>query len=227
MPISINSWIASGMPETGKQSLRIEVDARAMEEAVAILQRFPEKGPRYVSQAINRTIDRVYTQAVRAITANIPVKATRVRKSMVKRKARPASLAGEIVIKGRRLPLYDFKSREVAGGVRYNMGAYGVRTVEGAFIATMPSGHTGVWVRYGRMVAGFRRSRHKHYQKIRELFGPSIPHVAEKDATLDRALKIDASTILRERLANSLSRLLVGDERGAQTGAEAGPGGEA
>jgi hypothetical protein len=70
------------------------------------------------------------------------------------------------------IPLIHFSARQTQSGVSVNV-KNGRKIIYGAFIATMPTGHKGVFVRVG--------DKHKKNSKgirsglpIKELFGPSI-----------------------------------------------------
>ena len=72
-----------------------------------------------------------------------------------------------IITSVKRIPLFDFGARQTKRGVSYNLG--GRKTLAGAFIATMPTGHEGVFMRKGA-----------NRLPIQERFGPSLGHVFAK-----------------------------------------------
>jgi hypothetical protein len=73
-----------------------------------------------------------------------------------------------IIATGARIPLFRFRARQTRSGVTARLPG-GAGQYPGAFIATMRSGHTGVFKRRasGRL-------------PISELHGPSVPKVFEK-----------------------------------------------
>ncbi len=144
------------------------------------------------------------------------------------------TLKARISVTGKRIPLVWFRARQLkgkrvkltniatrkttrrrmaGGGVRYKiLKSGGTKTIPSAFLGAGKinkgkrkgelSGHTGVFVRRGRARL-----------PIDQLFGPSIPHVATESATLKRALKIDVTKSLSDRLDHQIGRLLA--KRGA------------
>lgn len=107
-----------------------------------------------------------------------------------------------VTISGRRIPLIEFSargpepSRGRGGGVRYRIGARANR-IPRAFIATMPSGHRGVFERADK--AGRPQ---KARLPITEKFGPSLPHIFNKLAP--RGLE-HGGEVLRKNLEHELN----------------------
>ena len=124
-------------------------------------------------RAINRTAASEKTQAKRAIAADTGIKAGDVDKALTVAKATPEVAFATVTASGRRLPLIAFNargpepSRGRGRGVSYRLPG-GRGRVPTAFIATMRSGHRGVFTR--TRLAGPRLP-------ILELFGPSLPLV--------------------------------------------------
>ncbi len=126
-------------------------------------------------RAMNRAIGSGRTAIVKEMARDTGLKSKDVRDALVMREAsigRPvASLSAPL----KRIPLIKFgargpePSRGRGRGVSYNLGAGGRRTLPHAFIATMGTGHRGVFMR-----------RAKGRLPIRELQGPSLGHVFNK-----------------------------------------------
>ena len=89
-------------------------------------------------------------------------------------------------VRGYRIPLIDFQargpepSRGKGSGVSYKL-AGSRRRIPTAFIATMPSGHRGVFTRTGTK-GRVSKSGRRGLERIAEKFGPSIAVVFEKFA---------------------------------------------
>lgn len=157
---------------------------------------YPAKLDRAVVRAINRAIGAARTVEVREIAADTGLKSRVVRDALKMRTAvlgRPeATLAASL----QRLPRMDFNARgkEPSRGKGRGVSWSGLRggriTGPHSFLATMASGHQGVFVRKGRARLG-----------IRELFGPSIGHVFRKFLPL-------AEARAREALVTNLSHEL-------------------
>jgi len=130
--------------------------------------------PLVMARALNRAGVSGRTAMARAISKDTGIAYTGVVGQIQIGKATKAQPKVVLQISGKRLPLIDFKargpepSRGRGRGVSYTLPG-GRGRVPNAFIATMPGGHRGVFVR-----------RATPRLPIRELFGPSLPHVFEK-----------------------------------------------
>jgi hypothetical protein len=164
-----------------------------------------------VMRAINRTAASERTQAKREIAKDTGIKAGDVDKALAVSKATPEVAFATVTASGRRLPLIAFNARGAepsrgrGRGVSYRLlGGRG--RVPSAFIATMRSGHRGVFARFG---ASRDRSEGAWSPNlpIRELFGPSLPLVfikrflpeapARSVATLAKNLKHEIEFALK------------------------------
>lgn len=173
--------------------MRVSVQA----DINAIMAQFEQiKDPKpAVSRAINKTMTtaRAKTaQAIRAVGYNI--KAGDIKKSLsTSRRATRQLLVAYLDARGRPIPLIKYgatEQRRAGGGVSVNV-LNGRKLIQGAFVATMPNGHKGVFVRVGSAAhqkvmarkdgirAGRKGSKHRdssgHGLPILELFGPAIP----------------------------------------------------
>lgn len=134
-------------------------------------------------RAINRTMGSVRTVMVRAIADDLGLKQKDVRDALRMQQASLSRPEAILAAKLKRIPLSDFSatgpepSRGKGRGVSYKLAGSRSR-IQNAFIATMSSGHRGVFVR----AVGNRRGPgpHRSQLPIRELFGPSLGHVFAK-----------------------------------------------
>jgi hypothetical protein len=130
-------------------------------------------------RAINRAIGSANTAMLRVIAQDMGVKVGDVREKIRTQQATPDRRRARLYASAKRIPLIAFgakgpePSRGRGRGVSVKTGS-GRRTIPNAFIATMQSGHRGVFQR----VAGAARRHgplpHRSQLPIRELFGPSI-----------------------------------------------------
>lgn len=164
-----------------------------------------------VSRALNRTIMKVRTEASRSIRKNYKLPAKEVKKHTKLKRSRPNYLVAEIVYGGRPIPLKHFKPRQTAKGVSVNIT--GTRkTIRSAFIATMPSGHIGVYARgkYGGSRGFvFRKNRvrtHGHDLPITELMTTSVPIMAANNDVVKQVTQT-ANDMFPKRLEHELGRL--------------------
>lgn len=131
---------------------------------------------RAIPRALNRAIKSAATFAGREIAKDMGLKVGDAKHALTIREATFSRPAAAVVASKKRLPLIAFSargpepSRGKGRGVTYRLGAGGRGRAEHAFIATMPTGHRGVYAR------GSDGSR----LPIHELRGPSIGKVLEK-----------------------------------------------
>jgi hypothetical protein len=125
-----------------------------------------------VARALNRAIASANTVMVRAVAEDMGLKQADVRKQIIVRRAVADAvltrMLASLEARGARLPLIAFKARAGRGGVRARLPG-GAGHYPRAFIATMPSGHVGV----------FQRKAAPRLPIV-ELHGPSIPKVFER-----------------------------------------------
>ncbi|HUX15572.1 MAG TPA: hypothetical protein VMW52_03815, partial [Phycisphaerae bacterium] len=133
------------------------------------------------------------TRLVRAVTAEVRLTQTEIKgRNIHLRTASFRSPWARLWIHGRRIPILQFNARQTRKGVTYALRRHGGRTlIPHAFLATMPTGHRGVFARTepkfgyqpgGLMLVGGRRASgvRKHGLPIVEQYGPSVPAVVEK-----------------------------------------------
>lgn len=182
------------------------------------LEALGKESPRAQMRAINRTLTTVHARAIRDIAADLGVKqkdlrhAGRDRGVLTVYRASTQSLTGSIQGTGSRIPVYDFGAKDTADKLRRRAAKRGGSAKAGqgvtwkmqgqlrrdphAFIARMASGHVGVFKRKGRKAF-----------PIRELFGPSVPHVFRKH--IKSALKAVAESELAKNLRHEIGYLLT------------------
>lgn len=149
-----------------------------------------------VARAINHTIAKSKTLIVQRIKAiyNIPNKY--INQDLSIHKADRLTLRGMVNAKGRPLPLISFRARQVRTGVSV-ITPTGRKIVPGVFIAVMPNGHVGVYVRgkygSGRLIRRKGRIRTK---------GPDLPITELKGVSIPKAM---ANKVIISNLARSIS----------------------
>jgi hypothetical protein len=175
--------------------------------------------PLVMSRALNRAGVSGKTAMARAIAASTGIRNKDISKEIVLEKANKTRTVVALQITGRKLPLIAFKatgpepSRGRGAGVSWTN--QGTRKKEAhAFIATMPGGHRGVFVLDKRKPArrGKRDKPHQGQLPIRELLGPSLPHVFENFLPV-------FEQAAAQSFANNLAREIV-FERSKQSAAD-------
>lgn len=156
-------------------------------EAIEIdLRDYPAKVTRATVRALNRSIKSGQSVMTKEIAGDTGLKQKDVRNAMSLREATASRPEASLGATMKRLLLMKFNakgprpSRGRGKGVTYRLKG-GQGRVENAFIATMKSGHEGVFKRVGKKRLG-----------ITELHGPSIGQVFKKfrPVGLARALEV-------------------------------------
>jgi len=158
--------------------LSINVRSNASLVAMELLAAGREMQAVATARALNKLMDRAKVQAARQIRdAGYNLKISDIKSGIRIQRATAGTPRAALIAKGRPVPLIKYSARETSKGVSVNV-LKGRKLIAGAFIATMPGGHRGVFVRDGhgkhkKVKKGGRVSWHE--LPIRELFGPSIP----------------------------------------------------
>jgi hypothetical protein len=175
--------------------------------------------------ATNDVLAGVRTESVKHIGAKVTLKAAVIRRYFQVNKMQVSSLSADIECKSKPIPLIEFSARSVLKGVSLKVLKSGQRdTVRHAFIATMKSGHTGVfwreenrrgnkWPVGKRRVLpspkqkGYRGSLEELQLPIHELYGPRVPDIFD-DPDIIQPVLANASTRFDDRLEHHTNRLL-------------------
>jgi hypothetical protein len=156
-------------------------------------------------RALNKMADQVKVGAAREMrSAGYNLKVGDIKKGLKIIRATAGSLTATVTASGRPIPLIGYGARQTAKGVSVDV-LKGRKVISHAFIATMPNGHKGVFIRPGK--------QHKRLAKngkvvwsglsIKELFGPSVPDGlanAAVQATLQRLVEDKFPEILRQQI---------------------------
>lgn len=158
--------------------------------------------PKAAARAINKTMITLAAQVARDIKKDIggQLAINEIKAGLSIVKANPKQLYAVLYAKGRRIPIIklDASARQNQTGVSYKT-SQGRQQIPHAFIATMKSGHKGVFKRKGR-------SR----LSIQELHGPSLPKVFTNNAIQQAILRIAKerwAKVFTQEINFELSRL--------------------
>ncbi len=100
-------------------------------------------------RSLNRAADGTKTDATRKIRETYNVQLKTLQPAFYVRKATRDTLVAVVGASGRPLRLFGFSARQTKAGVSVSVRRGSRKTLRGAFIARMPSGHTGVFMRRG------------------------------------------------------------------------------
>lgn len=134
------------------------------------IKRVADRYPQAVRRALTRAGSSARVVMVREIAKDLGIKQGDVQPAVAQPQivVQQDFVSARIVATGARIGLYKFRARQTKTGVTARLPG-GAGMYPGAFIATMASGHVGVFKRRGQTRL-----------PIVELFGPSVPKVFEK-----------------------------------------------
>jgi hypothetical protein len=168
-------------------AVKVQLHSEAIERAIA---QYGHRAARGVARAMNRSVGSGRTIMARHLSQDLGLPVASVRSRINVREASATRLTAQLTASPKRIPLVDFRargpqpSRGRGRGVTARLPG-GAGRYPHAFIATMPSGHRGVFQRVprgGKLMRGRARR-----QAIYELFGPSIVQAFEKHVDIARA----------------------------------------
>jgi hypothetical protein len=212
-----------------KSALNISIDRETMRAVERSLLTVKNGYETVTARAINGTVKTTRTLSAKLIKQEVNLTAKVIKEAFKpSRLARKTDLSGAVVATSRPVPLIDFGAKQEAAGVSIKIWRNGPReTIKKAFIATMKSGHRGVFQRKsvmrsfpgqvpiirrrvstGDIGAQYARLSHDYRLPIKELFSTRITDVFTKQAIMEAVLQY-AGEDINERMANELERLLA------------------
>lgn len=174
------------------------VNVRTNSNAIALelLQSARDMRDTAVVRALNKTAAQVVTASSREVRkAGYNLKAADIKRALKLSRATASNLTATVTASGKPIPLIRYGARQTSKGVTVQVLS-GRKLIPGAFIATMPGGHTGVFVREPNARHKKMRGKGKtswHGLPIRELYGPSIPDGLANDKVRDALQQLIAT----------------------------------
>jgi len=197
--------------------VEIKYDEAKLRRIRSLLRDVPNALPRVVCRGINRTASGARTQIVRRLSSETGLRQKDIRPGVtLSQRATYVSWLAQISMKGRGVSLMRFNPVQEQGGVVYWIGErhYFIRS---AFLATMQSGHRGVFIR--GIVVGYKgklgyRPRPTAERKggrlpIVERFGPAIGTLFERTANIADEITAETGKNLEKNIDDQV-RLILG-----------------
>ena len=180
----------------------IEITSDAMERAQTLLAGIPKGAERAFSNAINRGLSHVKTQALKQVKNVYTVKPAALNEAARTRvqTASTGNLAGYVSFSGVKIPLYQFNVSHDGSGKKVRAGLKkGSQTAfSHAFVAKMKSGHIGIFERVGTKRL-----------PIEEKMGLSAAQMVQNEVIMEQLTK-EAQEKVDERLNHEIDRILNG-----------------
>lgn len=177
----------------------IDFDA---EKAIQAMKTAPQRTARGTARALNRALTTGRALMAREIAKDLGLKSADAKDAISTEEARPDKLQVRMAASLQRIPLIKFgasgpePSLGKGRGVSYKIGVRPRSRIANAFIATMKSGHRGVFTRAGK--ARLPLAKEKAGPSIGHVFGQKRPEVvtamqAAFEARLDHELAFAAT----------------------------------
>lgn len=128
----------------------IRIDDAAVRRIERMVRHIPNAMRRIVPPALNRTATWTRTRHAREVARQMTIKVRDARRQMFVQKAHRNKWMARVLINNARVPLIALTPKQTGSGVHYNIPGVVSLTRRSAFLATMPSGHRGVFQRRTR-----------------------------------------------------------------------------
>ncbi len=199
---------------------RIEINKQDLANIESAMAGIKNGYKKVLVRSLNKTIAGVRTDAVREVGKEITPKAKIIRKTFKLFKANYANLSASVKSTGWPLPLIHYLARQVKKGVSYKIRKRIPKrlVLKHAFIATMESGHKGVFWRKFKGTPtkkvkpnlNYGALPEKYRLKIKEQYGPSVPDIMGDDKQMKPILEKAGNRLSKEldhQLEFELSKL--------------------
>jgi hypothetical protein len=173
---------------------RFQITLEGAEDLRARLEALGKDAPRAIVRALNRSLGTIRTSVLRSLAADTGLARKDIEPSVGTVRATFGRQEAHLAVTGRRIPILAFGARQTRRGVTYRSGS-GRKLIPSAFLATMRSGHRGV----------FKRKTSRRLP-IAELFGPSLPH-AVRNRRIFELLVGPSGETLRKNLEHEIAFL--------------------
>ena len=136
--------------------------------------------------ALNRSGVSAYSNTSKEVRQDYRIKASSLKRAVKFYRANRSRLTYRMVFNDYGLPLYKFANKQGARGVRAEMLRGKKILYRGTFIATMPSGHIGIFARKRNAKAKKNKRGRWTQLPIKELRGLSVGRIFKATGFVDR-----------------------------------------
>jgi hypothetical protein len=173
-----------------------------------------------IAQSLSRAVSSGRTEGSRQIRSVYRIMAKDLSGAIKTERATSSVLAAKINVRGKSLPLHQFKPVQLKQGVRVRIKKGGSKLIKGAFLATMASGYQGVFARGNYKGSNFEFRTGPRKRKVRttqrglnvnpdlsitELTTTSVPRAFGQKPVIDKVSHRMAETF-EKRIAHEILR---------------------
>lgn len=127
--------------------LEIRYDDRKLKDLQRTLAGIPNAMPRVMSRGLNRTATEARTQLSRFLSGKVGLRVKDVRSRLGLQRATHNNWRSAVRFLAATMPIIRFPTEQTSTGVTYKLRRGKSATILHAFIARMPAGHKGVFLR--------------------------------------------------------------------------------
>jgi hypothetical protein len=164
-------------------------------------------------RALNRAIITTRADVSRRLNKDTGVRVKIIKRRLVIIPPKIEHLEATLRIDGTPVPAREYRAKQTPTGVTFGTGSSRA-FLKGAFLATMKSGHKGVYSRARPSRSRKGKPRSSPALPIFERFGPPLSIVALRTAILDASRTVGEQA-LRKNLAHEMRRRLGDLRKGA------------
>lgn len=177
------------------QGITVNVSSNSKAVAMEFMAAAQDMRDTATMRALNKVADQAKVVGAREVrNAGYNLKISTIKSGIKVHRASKGNLKSRLVVRGRPIPLIEYSARQTSKGVTVSVQK-GRKLIGGAFIATMPGGHRGVFVhderkarRYVKKTKGGRS--YTSQLPIRELYGPALPDAMANKVVQDAVLQM-------------------------------------
>lgn len=160
-----------------------------------------------ILRALNRAIITTRADVSSRLNKQTGVRVKVIKKRLVVIPPKIDKLEATLRIDGTPVPAIEYRAKQTPVGVVFTTGTGGVRFLKGAFLATMKTGHRGVYSRSRPSRSRKNKPRSSPALPIFERFGPPLSIVALQSAILEASQTVGEAAF-RKNLAHEMQQRL-------------------
>ena len=203
-------------------SISLRADPEQLLKIQLKLKHMSKEAPTVLKRAVNATARDAKTDLANKARETYAVKAPRFKKSIVQKNATNSKPVATLIVKGKSLPLADFKYRKHGGGAGAKAKVYKENSLKDltlngklkAFVVKFKSGHLAVARRDppNKYTSGLaaRISTGGDRTKIKEFYSLSIPGMIGNERKVYVIVKPNIQRNLDKHVEREVSRILRG-----------------
>lgn len=177
-------------------SFTVTLDQEQLAMVKAMLNTFPDLAERVIYKSLNKTMTEVKTDISEGVRGVVTADQETVDGKIRISNASLKKLAGQVTLAGNPLPISKFPAIQEPQGVLARIyKAQPYRMITSGFLATMKSGHVGVFRRETRIspagqpvIRPWKKMPKKYRLPIEEMYGPSLGTILQSAPVMEPVL---------------------------------------